>query len=160
MRLTPFAAVMAILAAAPTAEAQSALTATSPLRIAAVGQTRVVMTQGAAADPFVWEWTFLDQEAEGDGEVFDTYATSVIYDCSARTRRALVLETYRDGSFVSETPLYEEPAPVTPGTLADGALQVICEPETNSDGASFADLGAARSAMDSRSARAPVSTPQ
>ena len=150
MRLASVAAGMAILTVAPVAEAQNALTATSPLRIAAIGQTRVVMVQGAGADPFVWEWTFLDEEAEGDGETFDTYATSVMYDCAARTRRALVLETYRDGSFVSETPLYEEPAPVPPGTLANGALEVICEPETNSDGAVFPDIAAARSAMDDR----------
>lgn len=150
MRLATFAAFLAFLAVAPAAVAQNALTSASPLRIAAVGQTRVVMVQGAASDPFVWEWTFLDEEAEGDGERFDSFATSVMYDCAARTRRALVLETYQDGSFVSEVPLYEEPAPVAPGTLADGALEVICEPSANSDGAVFADIAAARAGLSGR----------
>ncbi len=155
MRIAALAALLTAASLSP-AYAQDALNATGELRIAAVGQTRVVMVQGAAADPFVWEWTFLDEGVESDEGMVDAVATSVMYDCAARTRRALVLEAYGDGKFLSQTPLYEEPAPVTPGTLVDGALQVVCEPETNSDGAVFPDMASARAAMDVRKGPATV----
>ncbi|MBU1347033.1 MAG: hypothetical protein KKA16_08795 [Alphaproteobacteria bacterium] len=151
------AALLAFTSLAPAAQAQDALGAPGVLRIGAVGQTRVVMVQGVAADPFVWEWSFLDEEVDQDGEVFDSLAISVMYDCDARTRRPLVLETYRDGAFVSQTPLYEEPAPVEANSLADGAMQVVCEPETNSDGAAFDTMVAARTVMDARNS--PSVTP-
>lgn len=155
MRIAALAALLTT-ASLSQAQAQEALNATGELRIAAVGQTRVVMVQGVAADPFVWEWSFLDEAVESDEGMIDAAATSVMYDCTARTRRALVLEAYGDGKFLSQTPLYEEPAPVTPGTLVDGALQVVCEPETNSDGAAFPDMGSARAAMDIRGGPAAV----
>jgi len=150
MQLVPFAIALALSSFSTAAVAQDALTFPGPLRIAAVGQTRVVMVQGGLADPFVWEWTFLDEDADGDGETFDTMAMSVMYDCASRSRRPLVLEAYRDGSFVFQTPIYEEPSPVSPGTLADGALDVVCEPEANSDGAVFTNMVSARVAMDGR----------
>ncbi len=148
-RLALIAAALTMVAA-PAAQAQDALAATGDLRIAAVGQTRVVMVQGVLADPFVWEWTFLDEPAEAEEGPVDTVAISVMYDCTARTRRVLVMEAYNDGAYVTQAPLYQEPAPVTPGALDDGALEVVCEPETNSDGATFPTLAAARTAMDAR----------
>lgn len=151
MRIAALAAALTALSLSP-AHAQDALNATGQLRIAAVGQTRVVMVQGVSADPFVWEWVFLDEAVESDEGMIDAAATSVMYDCAARTRRPLVLEAYGDGTFLSQTPLYEEPAPVAPGTLSDGALQVVCEPETNSDGATFPDMVTARAAMNARKA--------
>lgn len=149
MRIAALAAALTLLGLSP-AQAQDALNATGELRIAAIGQTRVVMVQGVSTDTFVWEWTFLDEPAEAEEGPVDTVATSVMYDCAARTRRALVMEAYNDGAFVTQGPLYEEPAPVAPGTLFDGALQLVCEPETNSDGAAFPDMAAARAAMDVR----------
>lgn len=160
MRIAALAAALAATLTAAglsPARAQDALDATGELRIAAVGQTRVIMVQGVAADPFVWEWSFLDEAVESEEGRIDAAATSVMYDCAARTRRALVLEAYGDGTFLSQTPLYEEPAPVAPGTLADGALRVVCEPEANSDGAAFPDMAAARAAMDVR--KGPMVTP-
>lgn len=153
MRLAIFAVAATMIASTHVAQAQDALAANGPIRVAAIGQTRVVMVQGTATDEFVWEWTFLDEDVAGDqeGQTLDTLAISVMYDCAARTRRALVLEAYRDGAFVFQTPLYEEPMLVTPGTLVDGALDVVCAPEANSDGAVFPDLAAARSAIDGRS---------
>lgn len=133
------------------ASAQEALAASAPLRIAAISQTRVMMVQGTAADPYVWEWSFFNEETTSEDDVFDTVAISVMYDCDAWTRRALVLEAYSDVRFVFETPLYEEPAPITPGTLVDGVAQVVCQPETNSDGAVFPDLTTAWAAMNARS---------
>lgn len=132
------------------AAAQEAVAANAPLRIAAVGQTRVMMVQGGAADPFVWEWSFFDSETEAEDGVFDTVAISAMYDCQAWTRRPLVLEAYNDGEFVFDAPLYEEPTPITKGTLIDGVAEVVCEPETNSDGAIFQSLAEARAAMDNR----------
>lgn len=156
MRIAALAALLTAATLSP-ARAQDALNANGELRIAAVGQTRVVMVQGVAADPFVWEWSFLDEEVASEEGAINTLAMSVMYDCAARTRRPLVLEAYRDGAFVSQTPIYEAPAPIAPGTLIDGAIQVVCEPETNSDGAAFPDLAAARAAMDVR--KGPVVTP-
>ena len=153
MRIAALAAALTAASLSP-AHAQDALKATGELRIAAVGQTRVVMVQGVSANPFVWEWSFLDEEVDTEDGAIDTVAISIIYDCAARTRRALVFEAYRDGAFVSQTPLYEEPAPITAGSLVDGAWQVVCEPESNSDGAVFPDLAAARAAMDTRNAPA------
>jgi hypothetical protein len=127
---------------------QRALETPHELRVAAVGETRVVMIQRHAEDEVVWEWTFLDEEAEAESGLVDTVAISVMYDCTNRTRRPLVLEAYLDGTFVSETPIYEEPAPVAQGTLVDGAMEVVCEPETNSEGATFPDMVSAREAMD------------
>jgi hypothetical protein len=155
MRIAALAALLTAANLSPV-HAQDALDATGELRIAAVGQTRVIMVQGVAADPFVWEWSFLDEAVESEEGMIDAAAISVMYDCTARTRRALVLEAYGDGRFLSQTPLYEEPAPVTPGTLVDGALQVVCEPETNSDGATFSDMASARAAMDIRKGPATV----
>lgn len=161
MRLAILAVAATTIASTPLAQAQDALTANGPIRVAAIGQTRVLMVQGTAAEPFVWEWTFLDEEVAGDqeGQSLDTVAISVMYDCTARTRRALVLEAYRDGAFVSQTPLYEEPLSVTPGTLVDGALDVVCAPEANSDGAVFSDMAAARSAVNGRSGAEPPHPP-
>ncbi len=148
MRIALAAAMM--LVGTPVAHAQEALNATGDLRIAAVGQTRVIMVQGVAADPFVWEWTFLDEPVEAEEGPVDTVVTSVIYDCAARTRRPLVMEAYNDGAYVTQAPIYEAPAPVTPGGLDEGALEVVCEPEANSDGATFSTLAIARAAMDAR----------
>ncbi|WP_426051228.1 hypothetical protein [Brevundimonas sp. SL161] len=160
MRIAALAAALAATLTAAglsPARAQDALDATGELRIAAVGQTRVVMVQGVSADPLVWEWSFLDEEVTSDEGMIDAVAMSVMYDCAARTRRPLALEAYRDGAFVSQSPVYEEPAPVAPGTLVDGALEVVCEPDANSDGAAFPNMAAARAAMDVR--KGPVVTP-
>lgn len=161
MRLAILAATATIIASTPGAQAQDALTANGPIRVAAIGQTRVLMVQGSSAEPSVWEWTFLYEDVAGDeeGQTFDTVAISVMYDCAARTRRALVLEAFRDGAFVSQTPLYEEPLPVTPGTLVDGALDVVCAPDANSDGAVFSDMVAARSAVNGWSGAVTTSPP-
>lgn len=150
MRYSVQAAILAAVVSTTPAVAQDALSAAGPLRIAAVGPTRVVMVQGVVTDPFVWEWTFLNEEVTEDGKPFDTVAVSVIYDCALRTRRALMSETYLDGQYVSDVPLYEEPVAIPQGTLADGALGVICEPEANADGATFPNMGSARTAMDGR----------
>lgn len=135
--------------AAPTV-AQEALATPTELRIAAVGQSRVVMVQKQTDSPIVWEWTFLDEQVDTEEGLVDTLAISVMYDCAQMTRRALTLETYMDGAFVASAPLYEEPLAVVEGSLVHGALLVICEPETNMDGAAFADMITARVAMDAR----------
>ncbi len=143
-------ALCAVASTPPAAFGQQAIEATGELRIAAVGETRVVMVSRRGDADVVWEWTFLDEAIVSEDGLVDTVATSVMYGCDAGTRRALVLEAYRGGAFVSATPLYEEPTAVTPGTLSHGALEVICDPENNSDGATFPDPVAARTAMDHR----------
>ncbi len=148
-----------IVSTSSASAAQDALAVTTELRIAAVGQTRVVMVQKQTDSPIVWEWTFLDEQAETEDGPVDSLAISVMYDCALQTRRALTLETYLDGAFVSGAPMYEEPAAVVPGSLVHGALQVICEPETNMDGAAFPDMTSARSAMDARRGSASPTPP-
>lgn len=160
-RLSGLALLTCVMISTSTASlAQDALATIAELRIAAVGQSRVVMVQKQADGPIVWEWTFLDDQAETEEGPVDSFAVSVIYDCALQTRRALTLETYLDGSFVSASPMYEEPSAVVTGSLAHGALQVICEPESNMDGAAFPDMMSARLAMDARQTSGNSRPPQ